>query len=115
MFYSTSQVKLSANWLSGRALDSWSQGSEFDPCEDLRVVSLSKTLYSNLLLSTQVYNWVPAETETITVFLTLSKQHDLPCFKLLVSLQFVTSCYVIMAYIHNLNHVETKDYVIIFR
>ena len=38
----------------------WSQGREFEPRVGLHVVSLSKVLYSNLLVSTQVYKWVPA-------------------------------------------------------
>ena len=56
------------------------EGCEFEPSVGLRVVSLSKILYSNLLLSTQVYKWVPAEAGKVTGPLyrglkTLSQQH----------------------------------------
>ena len=56
------------------------QGREFEPCVDPRVVSLNKILCSNLLLSTQVYKWVPAEAGKVTGPLyrglkTFSQQH----------------------------------------
>ena len=38
----------------------WSQGREVEPRVGPCVVQVRETLYSNLLVSTQVYEWVPA-------------------------------------------------------
>ena len=51
---------------AGTAPDAWSQGCKFEPCLCLHVVCLSEALYSNLLLSTHVYEWVPAFPGKVT-------------------------------------------------
>ena len=46
-------------WKANNSLplfDSWSQGCDLEPHVGPRIVAL----YSNLILSTQVYKWVPA-------------------------------------------------------
>ena len=48
------------------APDSRSQGHEFELHVNMRVLSLSKALYSNLPLLTQVYKWAQAQAGKVT-------------------------------------------------
>ena len=63
--WSTYIITLEARVAQHSALNSWSQGCEFEPYVGLCVVSLSKALYSDLLLSTQVYNWAGKVTGSL--------------------------------------------------